>query len=87
MVERPADARMLRHRAAEAQRLVNDDLMVEFLETYRMEALLKLADLDPTPENAPVIRMLQARAAIAIEFPLAMQAMVVAAPLEDEDDS
>lgn len=78
---------MLRHKAAEALRLVNEDLMVEFLETYRTDALLALAELDPTPENAPMIRKLQARAAIALEFPLAMQAMVVAAPVEEEDDS
>lgn len=75
--------RTLRHKAAEAARLVNDDLMVEFLHGYRMTALLQLAELDPTPENAPLIRRLQAQAAIAIEFPLAMQAHVVAAPMEE----
>lgn len=82
MNEQGFDERTLRHRKAEAMRLANEPLLVEFLETYRMEALAALSEVDAT--DTPKVQKLQAQAAIAIRFLEELQAHILAAPPPDE---
>lgn len=50
------------HYAKEAERLLSDEVLAAAFETVRLQALTRLADLDPRPENIDEIRRQQAMA-------------------------
>lgn len=77
------DERELRHRAAEARRLVNEPLFVEALEKIRLQTLLALAIVDAT--NVSAVMKLQAKAAMTMEIVEEMQAIIMAAPPDEQE--
>jgi hypothetical protein len=75
------DDRTLRHRKAEAQRLANEPLLVEFLENYRTSALAGLSIVKR--DDADNFYRLQAQAAISLSFVEALQGFVLAGPPDE----
>jgi len=72
------DERALRHRAAEARRLISEPLFVEALEKIRISTLSALEDVDAT--NVAAVQKLQAKAKVTYEIVLELQGIIAADP-------
>lgn len=72
------DERTARHRAAEAERLINEPLLGDALEAIRLNTLVALSTVDAT--NVAAVLRLQAKAAVVYEIVLELQGIIAAGP-------
>ena len=70
-----------RARASRAREIANDDIFLDAMEAILIQAGQALETVDP--ENKTEIMRLQARAYVARQLPIELQAIVVAAPPEE----
>lgn len=69
--------------ASEAQRLLNEPLLVEALDGIMADAFAEFKDIEITPDNLPAVIKLQARTYVAHEILDRLDAKIKAAGLMD----